>query len=64
MSPALWRAALQLAGEDEGANRLLKTRPDLVDEIPADGDPTDLDTQADLARWNATRLEHDQRNPG
>jgi molybdenum cofactor cytidylyltransferase/nicotine blue oxidoreductase len=51
MAPALWREALALAGPDEGARALLAARPELVDEVEVDGDPTDLDTPADLARW-------------
>jgi CTP:molybdopterin cytidylyltransferase MocA len=51
MAPDLWRAALAAAGPDEGARALLADRPDLVDEIDVAGDPTDLDTPADLARW-------------
>jgi len=58
MSPGLWRQALQLARSDEGARALLAARPDLLDEIPVDGDPADLDTPADLANWTTTqRLE-------
>ena len=53
MAPALWRAALELAGPDEGARALLRARADLVDEVPAPGDPTDLDTPDDIARWHA-----------
>lgn len=51
MSPQLWREALALAADDEGARALMRTRSELVDEIPAAGDPTDLDTAADLASW-------------
>jgi molybdenum cofactor cytidylyltransferase/nicotine blue oxidoreductase len=52
-APAEWRAALVLAGPDEGARALLAGRPDLVDEIDVPGDPTDLDTPEDLARWTS-----------
>lgn len=51
MEPDLWRAALELAGPDEGARALLADRPELVDDIDVPGDPDDLDTPADLARW-------------
>jgi CTP:molybdopterin cytidylyltransferase MocA len=51
MAPALWRAALDLAGPDEGARALLAAHRDLVDEVDVEGDPTDLDTPDDLARW-------------
>lgn len=47
----LWSEALARAGPDEGARALLAGRPDLVDEIDAPGDPTDLDTPADLDAW-------------
>ncbi|MEO9139750.1 MAG: NTP transferase domain-containing protein, partial [Jatrophihabitans sp.] len=55
MAPSQWRAALELAGPDEGARRYLQTHPDLVDEVDVDGDPSDLDTPDDLARWQQTR---------
>ncbi len=51
MAPALWRAALDLAGPDEGARRLLAERSELVDEVDVPGDPADLDTPEDMARW-------------
>ncbi|HEY8302887.1 MAG TPA: NTP transferase domain-containing protein [Jatrophihabitans sp.] len=53
MSPAQWRAALELAGPDEGARALLGAHPELVDEVPVGGDATDLDTPDDLTRWGA-----------
>lgn len=52
MAPQLWRQALDLAGPEEGARALLRARPDLVDEIAVNGDPTDLDTPDDVARWS------------
>jgi molybdenum cofactor cytidylyltransferase/nicotine blue oxidoreductase len=51
MAPDLWRAALELAGPDEGARALLASRPELVDEVDVPGDPADVDTPQDLARW-------------
>lgn len=53
MAPVLWRAALALAAPDEGARALLRSRPDLVDEVPVAGATDDLDTPDDLARWDA-----------
>jgi len=51
MSPDLWRAALADAGPDEGARAFLAAHPTLLDEVEAPGDPADLDTPDDLARW-------------
>ena len=51
MSAQLWRDALAMAAADEGARTFLASRSDLVDEVPVDGDPTDLDTPNDLAQW-------------
>jgi len=51
MSPDRWHEAVQLAGPDEGARRYLASHGDLVDEIPLEIDPADLDTPEDLARW-------------
>jgi CTP:molybdopterin cytidylyltransferase MocA len=55
MAAKLWRAALELAGPDEGARGLLLSRADLVDEIAVESDPTDLDTPDDLRRWKSHR---------
>ncbi len=51
MAPELWRAAVAGAGADAGARAFLAARADLVDDVPVDGDPLDLDTPADLDRW-------------
>ncbi len=51
MAPALWRAALALAGADAGARALLRARPELVDAVDVAGDPVDLDTPDDVRRW-------------
>jgi CTP:molybdopterin cytidylyltransferase MocA len=53
MSPDLWCAALELAQGEEGARALLASRPELLDVVPVDGDPTDLDTPADLRNWTS-----------
>lgn len=51
MSPQLWRAALEVAGPDEGARTYLAEHSELVDEVDVPGEPGDLDTPDDLARW-------------
>jgi molybdenum cofactor cytidylyltransferase/nicotine blue oxidoreductase len=51
MAEQLWRAALTLAGRDDGARTLLRSRPDLVVEVDVPGDPTDLDTPQDVTAW-------------
>lgn len=53
MSPAMWRAAISVAGPDEGARSYLRTHDDLVDVVALAGDPTDLDTPEDVANWHA-----------
>ena len=62
MAPALWRAAVAAAGPDEGARALLRSRADLVDEVEVGGEPDDLDTPEDLARWER-RAAHTPTTP-
>lgn len=37
---------------DDGARRVMASRPDLVVAVPCSGKPDDIDTQEDLARWS------------
>lgn len=52
MAPQLWAAAVAAGGPDEGARAYLRSRPDLLDEVPVAGRPDDLDTPDDLAHWS------------
>lgn len=47
---SVW-ARLPLEG-DRGAAALLAGRPDLVELVPCEGDPSDVDTWEDLERWS------------
>jgi molybdenum cofactor cytidylyltransferase/nicotine blue oxidoreductase len=53
MDLPLWRAALAAAGPDEGARAFIAGHRELVDEVDVPGDPADLDTPDDLARWRS-----------
>ncbi len=47
----IWSDVAAAATGDRGAGPFLRAHPELVTEVACTGDPADLDTPADLARW-------------
>jgi CTP:molybdopterin cytidylyltransferase MocA len=48
-----WAEVAERAEGDQGARGFLQAHPDLVTAVPCAGDPADIDTPADLARWTS-----------
>ncbi|MBV9592802.1 MAG: NTP transferase domain-containing protein, partial [Actinobacteria bacterium] len=52
----LWSDVAAAAGGDRGAGPYLRAHPDLVVDIECAGEPDDIDTPDDLARWSESHV--------
>lgn len=52
ISSRLWNDALSSSTEpDEGLRLFMRLHPELVEEVPCNGSPIDIDTTEDLEQW-------------
>jgi CTP:molybdopterin cytidylyltransferase MocA len=60
---AVWPEVARLAEGDQGARAFLRAHPDLVVTVACAGDPSDIDTPADLASWRERAPARSEQPP-